>query len=318
MRDGGLSRTGGEAPRACSAKIAATSSPAGWSRSPASSASAGLAVGSGQMLDGCAALAAVDLAAARAGLPGAALHVGLAPRGHRRLRRAGSTAFGIGPMPAGAAGGRPELPRGRRRAVPSPTPARGGGRRGTRDEEPRRRDGLGGRAAGPPGLRRGALPAELERAAPPHAATGAAASRCGAHGGGACAWAGDAGRCGERCAAPCGPRACRWTGRRRPSRYMRKHVVLCDVSGSMSRPRGHSRMFPHALTAGPAGREAFAFGTRLTRLTRALVGADPGPRAGRDRRADAGLGRGHPHRRVAAPLQRRPGGGAGSPVGRRW
>jgi uncharacterized protein with von Willebrand factor type A (vWA) domain len=57
---------------------------------------------------------------------------------------------------------------------------------------------------------------------------------------------------------------------RRSRRRPRPLVALIDVSGSMDR---HARLlmrFVHALSRTPARVEAFAFGTRLTRITRAL------------------------------------------------
>jgi uncharacterized protein with von Willebrand factor type A (vWA) domain len=63
--------------------------------------------------------------------------------------------------------------------------------------------------------------------------------------------------------------------RRERTRRPRKVVLLLDVSGSM---RAYSRallVFAHAaLRAGPTW-EAFCFGTRLTRLTRALAASRP-------------------------------------------
>lgn len=56
----------------------------------------------------------------------------------------------------------------------------------------------------------------------------------------------------------------------------RRLVVLCDVSGSMSAYTRPMLLFAHALLRGGRGVEAFAFGTRLTRLTAELSsrGAD--------------------------------------------
>ena len=55
----------------------------------------------------------------------------------------------------------------------------------------------------------------------------------------------------------------------------RKLVVLCDVSGSMD---GYARallLFLHAVVGTGRGVEAFAFGTRLSRLTPDLATRDP-------------------------------------------
>ena len=63
-----------------------------------------------------------------------------------------------------------------------------------------------------------------------------------------------------------------WPG---PSRRPRPVVLVCDVSGSMS---AYARMLLQYLQASVAARrrvEAFAFGTRLTRITNELAGRDP-------------------------------------------
>jgi uncharacterized protein with von Willebrand factor type A (vWA) domain len=55
----------------------------------------------------------------------------------------------------------------------------------------------------------------------------------------------------------------------------RKLIVLCDVSGSMEPYSRAILLFVHALLESGRGVEAFAFGTRLTRLTEELAGYDP-------------------------------------------
>jgi hypothetical protein len=55
----------------------------------------------------------------------------------------------------------------------------------------------------------------------------------------------------------------------------RKLIVLCDVSGSMEPYSRAILLFVHALLESGRGVEAFAFGTRLTRLTEELAGTDP-------------------------------------------
>jgi uncharacterized protein with von Willebrand factor type A (vWA) domain len=55
----------------------------------------------------------------------------------------------------------------------------------------------------------------------------------------------------------------------------RKLVVLCDVSGSMSAYSRAVLLFLHAAVRTGRSVEAFAFGTRLTRLTRDLGVRDP-------------------------------------------
>jgi uncharacterized protein with von Willebrand factor type A (vWA) domain len=62
---------------------------------------------------------------------------------------------------------------------------------------------------------------------------------------------------------------------RAPTRRQRPLVLVCDVSGSMA---PYARMLLMYLQASVAARrrvEAFAFGTRLTRITRELAGRDP-------------------------------------------
>ena len=55
----------------------------------------------------------------------------------------------------------------------------------------------------------------------------------------------------------------------------RKLIVLCDVSGSMEAYSRAILLFVHGLLESGRGVEAFAFGTRLTRLTEELAGPDP-------------------------------------------
>ncbi|HVF31940.1 MAG TPA: VWA domain-containing protein [Acidimicrobiales bacterium] len=55
----------------------------------------------------------------------------------------------------------------------------------------------------------------------------------------------------------------------------RRVVLLCDVSGSMETYSRALLRFLHAAVVGRGGVEAFALGTRLTRLTRELSSHDP-------------------------------------------
>jgi len=55
----------------------------------------------------------------------------------------------------------------------------------------------------------------------------------------------------------------------------RKLIALCDVSGSMEPYSRALLLFVHALVRSGRGVEAFAFGTRLTRLSDELSGRDP-------------------------------------------
>ena len=60
-----------------------------------------------------------------------------------------------------------------------------------------------------------------------------------------------------------------------PTRRPRRVVLLCDVSGSMEPYARAILRFLHAAVAGRARVEAFALGTRLTRITRELSSRDP-------------------------------------------
>ena len=61
---------------------------------------------------------------------------------------------------------------------------------------------------------------------------------------------------------------------RRRVQVPRKLVVLCDVSGSMEAYTRALVLFLHAVVGSGRGVEAFAFGTRLTRLTNELATRD--------------------------------------------
>ena len=60
-----------------------------------------------------------------------------------------------------------------------------------------------------------------------------------------------------------------------PSERPRRVVLLCDVSGSMETYSRALLRFLHAAVVGRGRVEAFALGTRLTRLTRELSSHDP-------------------------------------------
>ena len=64
----------------------------------------------------------------------------------------------------------------------------------------------------------------------------------------------------------------RW---RRPTLRQRPVVLVCDVSGSMEPYARMLLTYLHACVAAQRRVEAFAFGTRLTRITRELRGRDP-------------------------------------------
>jgi hypothetical protein len=66
-----------------------------------------------------------------------------------------------------------------------------------------------------------------------------------------------------------------WTLSRRSRRCRRPPlVVLCDISGSMDRYARMMLHFLHTLARAGERLEVFLFGTRLTRVTRALAGRD--------------------------------------------
>ena len=67
----------------------------------------------------------------------------------------------------------------------------------------------------------------------------------------------------------------------------RKLVLLCDVSGSMALYTRALLLFLHAAVGSGRGVEAFAFGTRLSRLTPDLSRRDP--EAGLDRATAAAV-----------------------------
>ena len=71
----------------------------------------------------------------------------------------------------------------------------------------------------------------------------------------------------------------------------RKLVVLCDVSGSMEAYARALLLFVHAVVGLGRGVEAFAFGTRLTRLTRGASGLATPRRRSRRRHGEPSTGR---------------------------
>jgi hypothetical protein len=72
-----------------------------------------------------------------------------------------------------------------------------------------------------------------------------------------------------------------------PSERPRRVVLLCDVSGSMDPYARALVRFLHAAVAGRTRVEAFALGTRLTRITRELASRDPDEAIARAARAVA-------------------------------
>jgi uncharacterized protein with von Willebrand factor type A (vWA) domain len=72
-----------------------------------------------------------------------------------------------------------------------------------------------------------------------------------------------------------------------PGRRPRRVVLLCDVSGSMEPYSRALLRFLHAAVVGHGQVEAFALGTRLTRITRELTSRDPDAALARAARAVA-------------------------------
>ena len=83
---------------------------------------------------------------------------------------------------------------------------------------------------------------------------------------------------------------------REPTTRNRRLVLLLDVSGSMEPYARALLRFVHAAVAGRQKVEAFALGTRLTRITRELSSRDPGHRPPSDVDACRRLERRHPPR----------------------
>ena len=99
----------------------------------------------------------------------------------------------------------------------------------------------------------------------------------------------------------------------------RRLVLLVDVSGSMAAYADALLRFAHAaVRCRPSATEAFTFGTRLTRVTRALRHRDPDVALARGGRGDPGLERRHPAGGVAAARSCAGTGIRGSPAARWW
>ena len=109
------------------------------------------------------------------------------------------------------------------------------------------------------------------RAARPPRADAPLAAAARARGCAACAPTCSA-RCARRCAGAASRCERRW---REPAQKPRKLVLVCDVSGSMAPYARVLLQYLHAAVATHRRVEVFAFGTRLTRLTRELGVRDP-------------------------------------------
>ena len=94
---------------------------------------------------------------------------------------------------------------------------------------------------------------------------------------------------------------------REPGDRLRRLVLLLDVSGSMEPYARGMLTFVHAAVAGRQRVEAFAMGTRLTRVTRELSSRDPGQGSAAGQRARARLERRDAPRRMPDAVQRRMG-----------
>ena len=104
--------------------------------------------------------------------------------------------------------------------------------------------------------------------------------------------------------------------RRERRRRPRRLVLLLDVSGSMSAYSRALLVFAHAALRADRRWEAFCFGTRLTRLTRALASSDPDQALLSRRRPSRRLGRRHADRRDAARRSSTATATAASPAAR--
>ena len=91
-------------------------------------------------------------------------------------------------------------------------------------------------------------------------------------------------------------------------------MLLLDVSGSMEPYARALLRFVHAAVAGRRRVEAFALGTRLTRLTRELGAHDPDVALRQAAARVDDWSRRHPPRRGPAPVQRRSGACAAWPA----
>ena len=112
------------------------------------------------------------------------------------------------------------------------------------------------------------------------------------------------GRCVARCAREASPSTARSTGRRS---VRAASCLLCDVSGSMEPYARALLRFLQAAVVGGARVEAFALGTRLTRITRELSSRDPDAALDRSRSASHRLVGWHPAGGRAPRVQRRLG-----------
>ena len=112
--------------------------------------------------------------------------------------------------------------------------------------------------------------------------------------------------CARRCAPRCATAASRSSAAgASPPQRPRRLVLVCDVSGSMAPYARMLLQYLHAAVAARARVEAFAFGTRLTRITRELAGRDPDRALRARRRGGRRLVGRHAHRRRARRAQPR-------------
>ena len=108
--------------------------------------------------------------------------------------------------------------------------------------------------------------------------------------------------CGARCASRCAAAGPRSTSRARSGRERHPPlVILCDISGSMSRYSRMLLLFMHAITNDRDRVHSFLFGTRLTNVTRHLRNRDIDLALAADRRRWCRTG---PAARGSAPASR--------------
>ena len=105
-----------------------------------------------------------------------------------------------------------------------------------------------------------------------------------------------AGPSGSRCALHGEPAELYW--RQRKVR-LRPLILILDVSGSMADYSRNLLQFAYSAKRAAARVEVFCFGTRLTRITRALEHRRPDEALERGRQGRVRLGGRHPDRRIA-------------------
>ena len=105
---------------------------------------------------------------------------------------------------------------------------------------------------------------------------------------------------------------------RRRRLRLRPLVLILDVSGSMADYSRNLLQFAYSTRRAAARVEVFCFGTRLTRITRALEHRRPDDALDAGRRGGVRLGGRHPDRRLARHVRARLGPAGHEPGRRSW